>query len=45
MNSVSIDARIPARPAKMARGEQARFELLGYWYGNGFRAGVPATLF
>lgn len=44
MNPISIDARLPACPASMARGKRVRFELLGYWYGNGFRAGVPATL-
>lgn len=44
MNPASIEARIPARLATMAQGVRVRFELLGYWYGNGFRAGVPATL-
>lgn len=33
-----------SRPANQGWSAAVRLDLLGYWYGNGFSAGVPATL-
>lgn len=43
MSSTRIDTRILARPALVAGGASVDVARMGYWHGNDFRAGVPAT--
>lgn len=44
MAPVITDACALSRPAFLADDAGASAALMIYWYGNDFRAGVPATL-